>query len=98
VKHIFAGDKPSGTATLDFGTGVNVAEVVVTGVGAARSNSIITVEMRIEATANHSVDDLLFDPIRVEAHTIVAGTGFTIFGKMGNARANGLYFVNWAIA
>jgi hypothetical protein len=98
MKHILAGDKPSGTATLDFGDGVNFAQVVVAGVGAARSNSIIAVEMRIEATADHSVDDLLFDPIRVEAHTIVAGTGFTIFGKMGNARAHGLYLVNWAIA
>lgn len=98
MKHILAGDKPFGTATLDFGSGSNIAEVTITGVGSARANSVIFADMRIEATADHPVDDLLIDPIRVEAYAIVNGTGFTIYGTMQNATANGLYRVNWALA
>ena len=55
------------------------------------------VKMRIEDTADHIAEDLLIDPIRVEAFAIVPGGGFTIYGTMENAPANGKYNVQWAL-
>ncbi|URC15516.1 hypothetical protein DB2_14 [Octadecabacter Antarctic DB virus 2] len=87
----------SGVGTLDFGTGANSAEQTITGVESITADSVVLCDMRIEATTDHPVDDLLIDPIRVEAYDIVAGTGFTLYGAMGNANANGLYRVNWSV-
>ena len=87
----------SGIATLDFGASSNTATVVVTGIGSIKATSVVLVKMRIEDTADHIAEDLLIDPIRVEAFAILAGTGFTIYGTMGNAPANGKYNVQWAL-
>jgi hypothetical protein len=91
------GDKPSGIATLDFGASNKTATVVVTGVGSISATSVVLVKMRIEDTADHIAEDLLVDPIRVEAFAIVPGVGFTIYGTMQNAPANGKYNVQWAL-
>jgi hypothetical protein len=93
-----SGQKPSGTATLDFGASNKTAQTVVTGVAQAKAASIILSSMRIEATTDHPTDDLLVDPIRVMAGDISAGVGFTVYGTMENAPANGLYRVDWAFA
>ena len=87
----------SGFATLDFGASAKTASVVVTGVKTASATSVVLVKMRIEDTDDHLAEDLLIDPIRVEAFAIVAGTGFTIYGTMENAPANGKYNVQWAL-
>jgi hypothetical protein len=89
--------RPSGIATLDFGASNKTATVVVTGVGSISATSVILVKMRIEDTADHIAEDLLIDPIRVEAFAIVPGVGFTIYGTMQNAPANGEYNVQWAL-
>jgi hypothetical protein len=88
----------SGTAQLNFGNGNKVATVVVTGVSSALTTSRVMAQMRIEATASHLVDDLLIDPIRTVVKDLVAGVGFTIYGEMDNAQANGLYKVDWFIS
>jgi hypothetical protein len=97
VKFLGADAKPSGIATLDFGASNKTASIVVTGVKTASSTSVVLVKMRIEDTDDHVAEDLLIDPIRVEAFAIVAGTGFTIYGTMENAPANGKYNVQWAL-
>jgi hypothetical protein len=89
--------RPSGIVTLDFGASNKTATVVVTGVGSISATSVVLVKMRIEDTADHIADDLLVDPIRVEAFAIVPGVGFTIYGTMQNAPANGKYNVQWAL-
>jgi hypothetical protein len=55
----------------------------------------ITVEMSTIPTADHPLDDLLYDPVRVTAHSIINGVGFSIFGQMNNADAHGTYNINW---
>lgn len=89
---------PSGTAQLNFGVGSKVAEVVVTGVSRVLITSRVIATMRIEATVDHPVEDLLIDPIRVLVKDLVPGVGFTIYGEMDNASANGFYKVDWVLA
>jgi hypothetical protein len=88
---------PKGTAILDFGTGSLSTEVVVTGVSAIKEDSVVMVAMRMEATDDHPVDDLLIDPIRVVSKDIVTGVGFTIYGHMDNSRANVTYNIHWSV-
>jgi hypothetical protein len=87
----------NGTAQLDFGTGNKTAEVVVTGVSDALTTSRVIASLRIVATTDHTTDDLLVDPIRVSVKSLVNATGFTIYGEMNNAKANGLYSVDWLL-
>jgi hypothetical protein len=89
--------RPSGIVTLDFGASNKTATFVITGVGSISATSVVLVKMRIEDTADHVAEDLLIDPIRVEAFAIVPGVGFTIYGTMDNAPANGKYKVQWAL-
>lgn len=87
----------AGAATLDFGSGAMAASIVVTGVNKVLATSVVSAFTRIEATPQHSVDELLVDPIRVFAHSLVVGTGFTITGRMDNAPANGTYKIDWLV-
>jgi len=92
------GGKPaSGIATIDFSDGAKTATTTINSVPSVKENSVIVAQMRIESTDQHSVDDLLIDPIAVYAYEIIAGVGFTILGTMQNARANGKYKVEWAV-
>jgi hypothetical protein len=86
-----------GIATLDFGAGSVSTETVITGYPQIASDTVIMVSMRIAETSEHTVDDLLTDPIRVAVKDLVVGVGFTIDGRMDNAEANGTYQINWLI-
>lgn len=88
----------SGSAQLDFGASSTEAEVVVTGVPEVLLTSVVIAVMRIEATDDHSEDELLIDPIRIAVKSRVVGQGFTIYGAMDNARASGLYKVDWFLS
>jgi hypothetical protein len=90
-------NKPTGIAELDFGTGSSTATVDITGVNLVAQDSVIFCSMRIEATEDHSEDELLIDPIRVAVKSLITGAGFTIYGEMDNAPANGKYKVQWAL-
>ena len=89
--------KPSGIDTLDFGASNKTSTVVITGISSITATSVVLVKMRVEDTADHTAEDLLIDPIRVEVFAIVPSVGFTIYGTMGNAPANGKYNVQWAL-
>jgi hypothetical protein len=86
-----------GTATLDFGSGAKTAETVVTGYSEITADSVVMASIRIAATGEHSAEDLLVDPIRLAVKDLVVGVGFTIYGEMDNAEANGTYTINWII-
>ena len=71
-----------GTATLNFGAfpGASDASVVVTGQASIVSGSLVEAWLRPEATADHTADEHMVETLKVFAHSIVAGTGFTISG------------------
>jgi len=91
------GDIASGTAVVDFGDGSSTTETVVTGVAHVLTTSVVMASMRIIATADHTVAEMLADPIRLAVKDIVTGVGFTIFAAMDNSVANGTYNVNWIV-
>lgn len=71
-----------GTADLNFGVfpGASDASVSVTGQAAIVSGSLVEAWLRPEATVDHTADEHMVETINVFAHTIVAGTGFSISG------------------
>lgn len=81
-----AGSGNTGTATLNFGAfpGGSFAEVAVTGQAGIVAGSIVRAWMRPATTADHTADEHLVEPIRIEAGNIVAATGFTIYGLNAN--------------
>lgn len=93
----------SGTTTIDFGAfpGATDASVAVTGQAAIVAGSLVGAWIRPEATAEHSIDEHRIEDLVVVADTIVAGTGFTIFGRSGSefgqdTRIYGTWNVAWA--
>lgn len=103
----------SGTATLDFGAmpGSAMAQVAVTGQTGILTSSQVEAWISLEtATADHSKDEHLIENFRVRAGTIIAGTGFNIYGEVqhpwrgsddageaGN-RIYGQWIINWVWA
>jgi hypothetical protein len=90
----------TGTATLNFGAlatnpSSNEASVVVTGQTSIVATSLVEAWIRLEATTEHSIEELIHDPIRIIAGNITAGTGFTIYGVMPYGRAYGTYKIDW---
>lgn len=90
----------TGTATLSFGAkpGTDTATVVITGQTGILSGSLVEAWIRPEATADHSVDEHRVEEFQVVADTIVAGTGFTIFGRARGGRIYGDWTIAWAWA
>jgi hypothetical protein len=74
----------TGYTTLDFGAFPGAADtsVAVTGLAAIAAAPTGFVEAWVypTATSDHSADEHLVENIRVVAGTIIAGTGFTIYG------------------
>ena len=72
----------TGTAELDFGAfpGSAHATVAVTGQAGIVSGSLVEAWLRPAATADHTADEHMVEPLKVFAADIVAGTGFTIHG------------------
>lgn len=89
----------SGTTTLDFGAfpGATDTTVAVTSQAGIVSGSLVGAWVRPIATATHSADEHRVEGIAVVADTIVAGTGFTIFGRTTDKqRRYGTWTVAWA--
>lgn len=70
----------TGTGTIDFGAfpGAADADLVITGQAAIVAGSYVEAWIRPVATSDHTVGEHVTETIRVIAHSIVAGTGFTI--------------------
>jgi len=89
----------TGTATLNFGaigSASNQASVVVTGLATIGAASLVEAWQRLEATAEHSVDEIMYDRLQIIAGNISVGTGFTIYGIMPIGMAYGNYKIDWA--
>lgn len=87
-----------GTVTVDFGAFPGSTDVisVVTGQASILTTNSVEAWPRIEATADHPVDDIWIDPPIVYAGDIVAATGFTIYVMAPrNGKAWGEYKIDW---
>lgn len=71
-----------GTVELDFGAfpGASDASATVTGQTGIAAGSLVEAWVYPKDTADHSADEHILETIKVAAHSIVAGTGFTITG------------------
>lgn len=88
----------TGTATIDFSSGLAETSVAVTGQTAILSTSQAGCALRSEATVLNSVDDIYIDPVDVEIAELTAGTGFTILARARNGKSFGTYKIDWAWA
>jgi hypothetical protein len=92
------------TASLDFGAfpGSSHVALAVTGQDGIEATSCLKACICPTATADHSVDEHVVESIQISAGNIVAGTGFTIYGKnlstLGNTLIYGTWTVRWSWA
>lgn len=71
-----------GTIELDFGAfpGASDASIAVTGQSGILGTSLVEAWLFPKDTSDHLADEHLLESIKVMAHSVVAGTGFTITG------------------
>lgn len=76
----------TGTATLDFGgyPGDTDASVTVTGQADIVADSVVEAWLRLADTTDHTADEHRVEEIAISAGDIVAGVGFTIYGRATN--------------
>lgn len=89
---------PMNTTTIDFGAfpGKTDATATVTGQTNIASGSFVEAYIVPTATADHTADEHWVENIQVMAGNIVAGTGFTIYGRVTDStRLYGLWTVGW---
>lgn len=87
-----------GTATLNFGAfpGVTDTSVAVTGQTGILTGSAVEAYIAPAATAEHTADEHRVESLSVMAGNIVAGTGFTIYGRTtDNTRLYGNFNIGW---
>lgn len=87
-----------GTATLNFGAfpGTTDTSVAVTGQSGILSGSAVEAYIAPVATAEHTADEHWVESIQVTAGNIVAGTGFTIYGRTTDSkRLYGNFNIGW---
>lgn len=87
----------TGSATLDFGATPthDFASVAVTGQAAILAGSLVDAWIRLEATADHSADEHRVEALDITVGNIVAGTGFTIYGKPREGTTWGRFTISW---
>ncbi len=80
-----------GAATLNFGVnpGTTDMSLVITGQTNILSGSSVEAFIIPAATADHSIDEHWNDPPLVYAGNVVAGVGFTIYGRTGSGNIYG---------
>lgn len=71
-----------GTVELDFGAfpGKSDASIAVTGQASIVAGSLVEAWLRPVANSDRSADEHMLETVKVFAHSIVAGDGFTISG------------------
>ena len=81
-----------GTTVVDFGAfpGAASASVTVTGQTGIGAGSLVEAWVWPVATADHTVGEHLVEQLRVLAHTVVPGVGFTIEAQCTATLAEGL--------
>ena len=90
------GSATVGTAVVDFGAaGSDMASVVITGQTGIAATSFVMAVLAAIATADHSADEHVIEPIVVTPGAIVPGVGFTVFARTGNVEVFGEWTVKW---
>jgi hypothetical protein len=84
-----------GTTTVDFGASASDASAVVTGQIGIAPSSIVRAWISPVATADHSVDEHIVEPLRVFAHSITDGVGFAITAVCNSGRTSGEFSISW---
>jgi hypothetical protein len=86
-----------GSVTLDFGaSGATDVALAVTGQTGIVAGSLVDAWLMPAATLDHSVDEHRVEELEVMAGNIVAGTGFTIYGRtLGKFKIYGRWNVAW---
>jgi hypothetical protein len=88
----------AGTGLLDFGAfpGGMDAQLVISGQTTILAGSTVEAFLLPTATADHTVDEHWVDAPVVMAGNIVAGQGFTIYGRSNDAVfSHGKFTVGW---
>lgn len=90
----------TGTAILDFGAlpGTQDASVAITGQTAIVSGSLVGAWVRPVDTADHLADEHWVEGLRIHAGSIVAGTGFTIYGVHDHGAVESNERADWSVA
>lgn len=89
---------PNGVAVLDFGSfpGVTDATVAVTGQATIAGGAPVEAWVAPAATVEHTADEHWAEALTVYAGNVVAGTGFTIYGRTYNStRLYGRWNIGW---
>lgn len=75
-----------GTTTIDFGSapGAGDATKDITGLKGIESTAVVEAWINVKDSADHSADEHAMDPPLIEAGSVVAATGFTIYGRGGD--------------
>lgn len=89
------GGANSGIATVDFGSGKDLAFVTITAQSTITATSKVFAQIRAESTLNNSIDSVLAEGLVVFPGNIVPGTSFTIYVKPLQGLAYGQYNVSW---
>lgn len=89
-----------GTAVINFGSfpGSTSASIAVTGQAGIIAGSLAEAWIHPSGgTADHSEDEHIIESIKVMAATIVAATGFTIYGEatIPGSRLTGQWNIAW---
>lgn len=86
----------TGSASADFGSISAETTVVITGQSAITTASLVGGWTRIMGNASHSLDEHMAEDLVVQAGSLVAGVGFTLYVKPRYGRTGGTFDLNWA--
>jgi len=89
-----------GTTTVNLGSGApnsndTTALVTITGQTGIVAGSLVEAWVRAAASADHNVDEHMVEDLKVEAGSIVAGTGFDIRVTCMTGKTYGVFNLNW---
>lgn len=86
----------TGLATLDFGAGTSDVALAVTGQAGIPAGAVVIASLSGATTADHSAEEHALEELDVVAGNVVAGVGFTIYGKTRNVALRGQWRVAWS--
>lgn len=83
-----------GTTTINFGSKATDASVFVSA-PAITGSQLVEAWIFPAATASNTADNHWVEGIHVVAGNVVAGSGFTIYAKVDEGWAHGVFNVGW---
>lgn len=85
----------SGTGAINFGSGQDIATLIITAQADITVGAAVNAWIRPVATGAHSIDEHLIEQLDLHCHTIVAGVGFTITAVARNFPLFGSWNLSW---